>query len=93
MKPQPVGNILDQVIKSLGIDTRLRQEMAVTIWPTIVGKRIAAVSEALNMRGGILFVKVKSDVWRNELILQKRRILENLRGKVGEKVVSDIRFI
>ena len=56
----------------------------------IVGPRIAKNTSAERVKDGILFVKVKSDVWRNELLFYKMELIKKLNLKLGKKVVLDI---
>lgn len=90
MQFQLLNDILKNLIKNLGIERQLLENQAILFWPTIVGPRIAKNTSAERVNDGILFVKVKSDVWRNELLFYKMELIEKLNLKLGKKVVLDI---
>lgn len=76
----------------LGIRQKIAEYDAVLQWESIVGDHIARAATAVKIVKGVLFVKVKSSTWRNELALRKREIINTLNSALGEEVVKDIRF-
>ena len=44
------------------------------------------------LTNGVLFIRVKSAVWRSELIFMKYKILHKMEKELGRNVVNDIRF-
>lgn len=85
-----ISEVINNIIKSLGIETKLQETNAVIYWPEIVGPDIAKNTKAQQVKDGKLFVKVKNDVWRNELSFLKGRFIEKLNSKIGNQVISDI---
>ena len=84
---------LNRLIKELGYEKRLEYQRLLDSWPQVVGERIADVSRAERVQNGVMVVKVDSPVWRNELALEKERILKLLREKTGSRALVDIRFV
>lgn len=76
----------------MGMLSELHGLLALQVWPEVVGPRIASVTRAERLSEGILFVKTASSVWANELTFQKPLLVEQLNGKLGRPMVSDIRF-
>lgn len=74
-----VGDALRGYLKKAGFGERLAQASVVEDWPSIVGDKIAAVSqpEAVT-REGTLFVRVKSAPWMQELQLLTPELLTRL---------------
>ena len=62
---------------------------AYRIWPEVAGERIAAISEAENIVSGVLYVKVKNPVWRQELSMLKAEILEKYDDHFKKKIVKE----
>jgi predicted nucleic acid-binding Zn ribbon protein len=87
-----IGDALDDLIESLGIKTKLREQDVLQFWDKAVGERIAEVAKPTRITKGTLFVSVKSGVWRNELSLRKAEILGKLNGILEEEIVKDIKF-
>jgi predicted nucleic acid-binding Zn ribbon protein len=92
MSAKSVGQALTELTQTLGIQNKLQQYEAVTQWAAIVGARIAAQTEAVRIENGVLVVRVKTAVWRNELNMRKQEILEKLNKTIQHEVVKDIRF-
>ena len=92
-QPKSIQKVIDNLLKNLGIETRIKESMAVVIWPDIVGQRVAEISKAERVIDGILFVKVESSTWRTELLLHKEKILKKLNQKLGKPIIAEIRFI
>ncbi len=84
---------LNRLIKELGYEKRLEYQRLLDAWPQVVGERIADVSKAERIQNGVMVVKVESPVWRNELALEKERILRLIQEKTGSKAIVDIRFV
>ena len=87
-----VGAVLDGLVRSLGIDAKLREYEAVTRWTEVVGEHVAHAAAATSITRGVLMVRVESSVWRNELLLRKKEIMEKLNAAIGADVVKDIKY-
>jgi len=80
------------LLRKLGAEKKVKEFEAIAKWPGIVGEQIAEVTEPERVVDGILFVKVKNSVWRNELIYMKRQILAKIAEAIKEKAIKDIRY-
>lgn len=90
---KPLHDALGDLVRSLGIDRKLREYEAVTRWEEIVGDAIARVSKAAGIEKGVLIVRVNNGPWRNELSLMKESIIRKINAALGEAIVRDIRFL
>ena len=87
-----VGAALEELLHGLGLDKKLHEYDAVVFWEHVVGKQIARMSTATKISNGTLIVRVKTSVWRNELTLRKKEIVQRLNEYLGSEIVSDITF-
>ena len=76
-----------------GLDKGVKQEKAILVWKEAVGEAIAKQTKAEKAEHGILFVRVSSPTWRQELQLKKAEILETVNKKAGFRAIKDIKFI
>ena len=84
---------IEEAIESAGIKSALHQESAVTLWGAVVGRAVSSVTKAEGVDSGTLVVRVESSVWRQELHMQKKEMINKLNKKIGTKVIREIRFI
>jgi len=87
-----IADALKSLIKSLGIEDQVQKNQILMLWPSVVGKKVAEVSQAKKVEHNILFVKVTHDSWRQELLFLKKNIIDKLNKKVGKEIIKDIRL-
>ncbi|HLT46403.1 MAG TPA: DUF721 domain-containing protein [Rubricoccaceae bacterium] len=90
--PQPLGTVLRDLIERLGYREQIDAARAVEAWPELAGPTVAAVTEAVWMRDGRLFVKVRSAPWRHQLHLQREGWRRRLNERLGREVVDEVVF-
>ncbi len=87
-----MGQALERLTRSLGIGKMLDEYGVLEVWGPVVGERIAAVSTALRIENGVLFIGVTTAPWRAELSMQRQDIMRKINAAVGKEVVREIRF-
>jgi predicted nucleic acid-binding Zn ribbon protein len=88
-----VGDILPAVLKSAGLEQKLRDQEILTIWPAAVGDEIAARTTAVKIEKGVLYVHVEHSVWLQELHFMEGEILKKLRAQAPHVHCRRIRFV
>ncbi len=91
-EPVSAGDAIRQVVNSLGMAEKLKQQRVLSLWEEIVGKDIASVTQVEGFRGEQLTVSVENPTWRHWLIFQRETIRQNLNREVGGEVVKTIRL-
>jgi predicted nucleic acid-binding Zn ribbon protein len=89
---KPVSQLIEQFLKSVGIQGKIEENFAIVHWDQAVGKEISERTEPYKIIKGILFVRVKDPVWRNELQFFKEEIIKKLNDLIGRNIVKDIKF-
>ena len=84
---------LNDFVKRADIDKHIAQGSAILMRDKIVGPKVRKNTEATTIENGVLTVKSANAVWRQELQLKKRKMIEKLNKKIGKKIVKDIRFL
>ena len=62
-------------------------------WKESVGGSINENTTIKGFKNGVLIVKTKTPVWRNELLFQKEDIIQKLNAKLDKNKIKDIRFL
>ena len=88
-----IAGALKKLIKKQGIEKEINQQKAVDVWGEVVGKKINEHTEPIDVRFGVLTVKTSSPVWRQELQLQKKNIIDSINKRLKKTTIKDVRFI
>jgi predicted nucleic acid-binding Zn ribbon protein len=88
-----VGSVLPGVVKKLKLQKVLAVQPAVTIWPEVVGEKVARHTRARYVESSTLVVAVSSSVWMTQLTYLRPRILQKLAARLGKDLITDIRFV
>lgn len=76
-----------------GLTEPVRAHRLVLEWPQIVGERIAAKTWPDGLKEGVLWVRVATSAWLQELTLLRGRLLEQIRAALGPpELVAELRL-
>ncbi len=70
---------------------KVLEQMAIEIWPEVVGETIARNTIAEKFKGGVLHVRARSPQWTQELHFQNNKIITRLNGRLRQNLVHKIR--
>ena len=90
---EQLKKVLKKTIENSGFKNAILQENAVSVWSDIVGKNISKISKAISVDKGVLFIKVESATWKQELYMQKNEIINKINKKIGSKAIKEIRLV
>ena len=90
--PRALGAVLREWIERMGYRQKLDEARAVEAWAEVAGPTIGAMTEAIWIRHGQLFVKVRSAAWRHQLHLQREGWRDRLNRHLGRTVVDEVVF-
>ena len=86
------GGPLRDLLQRLRLSEPIRGWEAVSVWPEVVGPRVAERARAVAFRDGELVVEVDSAAWMSELTYLKRKILKDLNDRLADRPVRDLRL-
>ncbi|RQD73914.1 MAG: DUF721 domain-containing protein [Candidatus Syntrophonatronum acetioxidans] len=89
---EKISDSLDKTLHKLGIKKKIKEEMALFHWEEVAGPKISSKTRAEFIKGGILFIKVSSSVWSQQLVFLKKSLIKKLNHRLGERIVQDIYF-
>lgn len=88
--PKPIGEMLGGFRTEIAPGSPLAAVQGV--WKGVVGEKIAAVTEVVDERDGVLTIECSSAVWAQELELMGPRIRAGLERELGDSAPEKIRF-
>jgi len=92
-RARPVSELLEKVMRSLGLNERLSEAQIFEAWQAIVGDFIASHAAPSRLSKGILYVQVLQPTVHYELDrVWKPEIIKKLKNRFGAKVIRDVKF-
>jgi predicted nucleic acid-binding Zn ribbon protein len=93
-RPVAVSEALEGYLKRSGLARRVGQAQMIPDWPRLVGPQIAAVATPESITpDGVLFVRVATSSWMNELQLMTPDIIARVNAGRGAGRISAIRWL
>ena len=90
---EQLKSALSAALKQEGLDRAVHQSKALFIWEEIVGRSVAKNCIPEEVKHGVLIVRALTPVWRNEIAIKKKEIVEKLNLKLGKKTIKDMRVL
>ena len=90
---QTLDSVLAEWIRENGLEKPLLEHRVVEQWGEILGKTIARYTRDIEMKDGMLRVRITNAALRQELFEQRFRLIQKLNDAVGGDVVKDIRLL
>ena len=87
-----LGDIVRKLMANPKLSKRLDKLDALDAWEDIIGSSLIKYIADQKIYNGILYVKLKSAVVRNELSYRKSEFIEEINQKTGKDLISDIVF-
>ena len=88
-----IGGTLKKLIKKEGFENEINQQKAIDLWGDVVGQKIRENTEPVEVQFGVMIIKVKNSVWKQELQFQKEDMIKSLNKKLTKTTIRDLRFI
>jgi len=93
-RPVAVAEALEGYLKRAGLARRVGQAQVIPDWPGLVGPQIAAVTSPESITpDGVLFVRVATSSWMNELQLMTPDIMARINAGRGSGRIATIRWL
>ncbi|MBV7441877.1 DUF721 domain-containing protein [Weeksellaceae bacterium TAE3-ERU29] len=90
---QTIGEAIKYFIQEHGMQERVLESMAIDAWHQQMGDFMKKYTDALYVKKRILFVKLNSPAFKNELSYGKSKIIEHINSTLKEQFIQDIRFL
>ena len=87
-----IGEIVQDYLKKENLDVALDEHRASALWPQIVGQGINRYTVSRWVKDGVMHVQLSSAPLRNELMLNRTRIIAHINEALGNEVIKEIVF-
>ena len=87
-----IGNVIKKLIKKQKLDNRLNELTALELFKYEIGKNLLNYVKDINVKNGVIYVKLNSSVVRNELLFQQTNIIKRINSSIGKELIKEIKF-
>lgn len=91
--PTPIAQLIKAFAKIYNKQHVLDEVQAVNIWKSLVSEEILAQTQKVEMKNGILFVKVNSPALKNNLRLQSDEFRQKINTELSKEVVKTVAIL
>ncbi|HYF47361.1 MAG TPA: DUF721 domain-containing protein [Acidimicrobiales bacterium] len=88
--PQPLRASLEALLDDLGSAPVQETSSLLERWPEVVGADLAAHTQPVGVRRGVLLVQADDPAYGDHLSWNERRVVTRLAGVLGEGVVTGL---
>lgn len=88
---EALDSALRYALREMGLEKRIKERQCLLLWDEVVGEKLASVSQAEDIKDGVIFVSANDSIWGQELFNFKGLIIRKLNAKIGEEIVKDIK--
>jgi predicted nucleic acid-binding Zn ribbon protein len=85
-----LAEAINDYIREMNLGGKLSEVTVINSWEEIVGKAISSRTTKIFIKDHILYVHLNSSVVRNELLMLREALKEQLNKKAGTEVIKDI---
>ncbi|MEM8900552.1 MAG: DUF721 domain-containing protein [Bacteroidota bacterium] len=88
-----LGEAIDMFLKKNRLKDQVDIQAVIDEWEVLMGQAISANTEKIWFQRGVLYVKMTSPVWKQELTMARSKIKELVNRKLKRKLVEEVRII
>ena len=85
-----IGDIISKLMKNPKLSEKLDNLDAIDIWEKIIGPPLSKYITDQRVHKGVLYIKLKSSVVRNELSYKKTEFIKQINQEIGKELITDI---
>ena len=87
---ESLGEVIDRMLNVYKLRSGLTEQEVIKNWEQIVGPVIASRTDAVKIKGTVLYIKVTSAAMRQELHYQKSGIQSNVNEFLRTEFISQV---
>lgn len=88
-----VGEAIQAFLSKHGLQSKAAVQSVITNWEQIMGLPIAQNTEKIWFDSGVLYVKMSSPVWKNELQMARVKIKEVVNREAKADIVQEVKIL
>jgi predicted nucleic acid-binding Zn ribbon protein len=90
---QDLPSILQNLLKKYDLTEAVNSELIFSRWESLVGNKISKQCKPVEIKDGELVIQAKNNIWKQELALRQKDLLNLLNGRIKPSLVKKIKII
>ncbi|MBK6265535.1 DUF721 domain-containing protein [Marivirga sp. S37H4] len=86
----PLGDVIKDMIDAYHLNKKFDQTTVINLWPKLMGNTIASRTKGIFMKDDKLFINVESSPLKQELHMNKGKIIALFEAELGKKVIKEV---
>lgn len=87
---QPIGKLIEEWVKRKGLSNKFKQLDIVEIYHEVVGPFISKRTKSAQVSGKTLRLQIDSGVVKNEMMMGRTVLMQQINEKAGLEVIENI---
>ena len=80
-------------LRATGLEQQVLEVQMEEIWPSVMGETVAKLTRSVEVKNGMLYVKVSSAALKTQLFENRFELVRKLNEAVGAQVIRDCRIL
>ena len=89
---QAIGDIVAEFLRESGLEKPLMERQVVASWNDVMGKTVADLTRSVELKDGVLTVKISSAALKAQLFECRREVVKKMNDVVGCEVVKEVKL-
>lgn len=92
LNQQTISQVMEHYFKQIGKQEIVLEVKAELAWKKLMGDFFDQFTEKIEVKKGVLYLKMNSPAMRNELIYGKAKIIENINHELNLEYLNDVKI-
>jgi len=89
----PMQEAFEELLKAYRLKDKFDERLLVQSWPEMMGNTVASRTTSLYVKEKKLFVKISSGPVKQELSMNRSKVMEIIENRFGKSVIEEIIFL
>ncbi len=88
-----IGDAIIQYLRECGLEQSVLDVQIEEVWPQVMGDVVNRLTRSVEVRDGVLYVRVNSAALKTQLFENRFELVRKLNEAVGAKAIRDCRIL
>jgi len=93
VKTQSISDALVSYLRESGLEQSVLDVQIEEVWPQVMGDVVTRLTRSVEVRDGVLYVRVNSAALKTQLFENRFEMVRKLNEAVGAKAIRDCRIL